>query len=97
MGKSFGGAVAAYTSLLTASDGTPASKMFTGLCLESTFTNAGDMIKKMSWGLLPRICYDDIKWSTVDIIRRIEIPAIMIVHGMKDTLVPLEMAKQLHK
>jgi hypothetical protein len=44
-GKSFGGAVATYLSLLTARDSTPAYEIFSGLCLESTFTTIADAVK----------------------------------------------------
>ena len=76
MGKSFGGAVAAYLALLTASDSTPAHTVFSGLCLESAFTSVADIMKEKTKGYLHATFYSDLKWPTIDRISKVQIPLI---------------------
>ena len=95
MGKSFGGAVATYLSLLTARDSTPAEEIFSGLCLESTFTTVADVVKFKTRGYLPHTFYCDLGWPTIDKISIVKIAKIQLIHGDADTLIPLAMAYHL--
>jgi pimeloyl-ACP methyl ester carboxylesterase len=65
MGKSFGGAVATYLALQTASDSTPARTVFSGLCLECAFTSVADIMNEKTKGYLPAMFYSDLKWPTI--------------------------------
>ena len=60
MGKSFGGAVAAYMlTQLSTREGIPANVFFKGLVLESTFTSLKDVIGEKTKGWLPETLYSD--------------------------------------
>jgi len=54
MGKSFGGAVAAFMiTQLSSKEGVPANSFFNGLILESTFTSLVDVIKEKAGKWVP--------------------------------------------
>jgi fermentation-respiration switch protein FrsA (DUF1100 family) len=85
LGRSLGGAVAAYT----ASHVDTPKDLFSGLILESTFTSIPDMVDAMfpyPTNLVTRLLCT-IGWKTIDIVKDLNIPVLYIT-GSEDELVP---------
>ncbi|MBI4389612.1 MAG: alpha/beta hydrolase [Nitrospinae bacterium] len=84
-GRSLGGACAIEVALRH-----PAA----GLILESAFTSAGDMAKKM-FPLLPIARLMRSRFDSLSKISRVRIPALFL-HGDRDDLVPYELGRKLY-
>ena len=95
MGKSFGVAVAIYMLTLSLKDGSPAQDFFKGAILESGFTSATAVIRKVTRGLVPQTLYAKVKWPSIDRIGAVKLRCL-IIHGDRDKLVPVSMAYELH-
>ena len=95
MGKSFGVAVAIYLLTLSLKDGSPAHDFFKGAILESGFTSATAVIRKVTRGLVPQTFYAKVKWPSIDRIGAVKLRCL-IIHGDRDKLVPVSMAYELH-
>lgn len=63
------------------------------LLLLSAFTSIRDLAKDISGKLLQYLITD--RFRNIDLITQVKSPTF-IVHGMKDTLVPLKHAEELH-
>ena len=83
-GRSLGGAVAAELVL---------RRKAKAIVLESTFTSIGDMAERQFPGI-PLRHFLSIKYDTLSKMPRIKIPTL-IAHGKNDSLVPVEMGRQL--
>lgn len=89
MGKSFGGAVAAYMiSQLSSKEGVAANIFFKGLILESAFTSMTDVIKEKVGKWVPDTLINDNTWPTINRISPSSVKVkTLIIHGANDTLV----------
>ena len=86
MGRSLGGAVAAYI----------ASKFSVkGLVIESCFTSYIDMGKKY-YPYLPIGLFAFYKYKTLEYLKQVSVP-VMIVHSTEDDIIPFEFGEQLYK
>lgn len=81
VGRSLGGAVAAYAALIE-------PDVFDGLVLENTFTSIGDMVDSLFYfvGYFKPLILR-IKWDTRQIISNLQLP-ILFVTGSEDEIVP---------
>lgn len=83
-GRSLGGAVAVDLA---------AKRPCAGLILESTFTSAKDMAKA-SFGPLPIYWFIKTRLNSIDKIKRVHVP-VLIIHGNSDHTVPIKLGKKL--
>ena len=66
-----------------------------GIILESTFTNARDMARRM-FGFIPVWWFMSIKFQSDVKIQNIRVPKLFI-HGTRDEVVPMELGKKLYE
>lgn len=85
-GESLGTGVAAYLAAQPA-----VSAKLAGLCLSSPYSSIVDVAARIYWFVPVRVLLRD-RYDTVEVIDRVQAP-LLIVHGAKDELIPLAMAK----
>lgn len=82
-GQSLGGAVAVDLAL---------ARPVAGLIIESSFTSAKDMAKRLSF--LPLHYFLSVAFDSVTKIKRLHCP-VLIMHGTEDEVVPFELGQRL--
>lgn len=85
-GNSLGGAVAAHLA---------AKENCAGLIMQSSFTSAANMAKKM-FGWMPLSCFVSAEFDNIDTLQKVTVPKL-ILHGKRDHLIPHAMAEQLYE
>lgn len=86
LGRSLGGVVA-----IDLAQSVPAA----GIILESTFTSARDMARRM-FGIIPVWWFMTIKFQSDAKIQSVKLPKLFL-HGTQDTVVPMELGKKLYE
>jgi len=66
-----------------------------GLVLEATFTSVSDMVANTTWGFLPVDLILTQNFNALKRIAEVKVP-VVVVHGTRDTVVPLEMGERLY-
>jgi pimeloyl-ACP methyl ester carboxylesterase len=87
VGHSLGGAIAVELARRHPEAG--------GLVLEATFTSVRDMIEQSPWGFLPVGLILTQNFDALSKIGAVKVP-ILITHGTRDTIVPVEMGERLY-
>lgn len=87
-GRSLGGAVAIDLA-------SHMSNRIAGLIVENTFTNIPSMIRQLMPIFTPFRFLVRIRWNSIDTIKSVTAP-ILFLSGLRDSLVPPTMMKQLH-
>ena len=93
LGRSLGGAVAAYVATHPDTPG----DLFAGVVLESTFTSISDMVDVMFYPPVSTFKGSILRmdWNTRSLVPRLRLP-VLYVSGDKDELVPHDMTLQLY-